>query len=805
MNDELDEPLPPLDRPGVAPLWRLVAVFGLLAGAALLCMVIVLLVALAQQGRQSFVNNMPMAAPPMAFAGGAAVAADDAFDDANPPYPRKQDLRPAGTFPLPGDGEAPAGRAAVPPRREFLQAAARVVWTSAEPEAPDRVLVSPDGANMAYVSGNTLMAGGIGMPQPVGQNNQFIRPAPPFAGPMGAMPAPGGMGAPAQPPHNGPGPHAVLCGWSVDGPVVTWVNDVGQVWQHDMRMPNNQTTHFTNVETAIPLSGEPQRLVLVRRLTRMKVDAPGSRPARDLTEVVVSPPRDAVQNPALVPAGPARWHSPALSPDGKRLALVSDRDQEPGRWRVFVLALDGPGPEPVRPVSPPAARVEGVCWAPDGKALVYARSESPPPADHLSGTPRDACDLYLLDLETKKETRLSRGGGFTSPSVTNDGELFFLAETHQEGAAPAVELVEMKLQAARDFVADQEKLARDRARAWAELADAALKDAGVAANADGAALTAEAMKKIADAFQKDFAAKLKADPPEDRAALDRLRSEVSALDLAPPEQALLVLLFGVVEGEYLRGQQGRSAWHLGPGPLVAAAPVRGENPFGYAFNPFRPLRARDGADKKGGPQSLAEVLYRAEGRPLVLSNDPAAARAALDKLVDADLARGNALLKGGKGDEADRVLLGLTKRHAGNHFLTVQVAALLHEHGRTKALADLLQPLLAQVDVMGAALPRDARLYNLLGVAALEGDTNRAIQAFQNALRCDLKYGPAYLNLAQAYQKASRLADARWCLRRYLKLFPEGELADDARRRLTVAGDVNGPAAGGAAAGGGGP
>src|SRR5262249_22110701 len=119
----------------------------------------------------------------------------------------------------------------------------------------------------------------------------------------------------------------------------------------------------------------------------------------------------------------------ALSPDAKRLAVVAGRaapGQKPARWRVVVLnpddgAVAGTAPEP--------ARCAGACWTPDGKAVVYARSQSPAPADHAPGTAADACDLWLLDLEAKKETRLSRGGGFTSPSVTKNGDLFFLNRT----------------------------------------------------------------------------------------------------------------------------------------------------------------------------------------------------------------------------------------------------------------------------------------------------------------------------------------------------------------------------------------
>ena len=59
-----------------------------------------------------------------------------------------------------------------------------------------------------------------------------------------------------------------------------------------------------------------------------------------------------------------------------------------------------------------------------------------------------------------------------------------------------------------------------------------------------------------------------------------------------------------------------------------------------------------------------------------------------------------------------------------------------------------------------------------------------AMTAFRNALRCNLYFGPAYFNLAQAYEKTNDPAAARLCLRRYLKLMAYGPLADDARRCL---------------------
>jgi tetratricopeptide (TPR) repeat protein len=302
------------------------------------------------------------------------------------------------------------------------------------------------------------------------------------------------------------------------------------------------------------------------------------------------------------------------------------------------------------------------------------------------------------------------------------------------------------------------------------------KDAEVAFAEDRTQLNAASIGKLADAFNKLYAAKFKEDAPATPAALDQERRAVASLSLPAPVRSRLRVVFGAVAGEYIRRHQKGSTWALGAHPVAVNEIVGVETPFGFATNPFQSA-------------SLAEMLYRAEGRATVLSDDAACAKEALGKLTDPDLSRGSDLLTQGKVAEADRVLLDMAKRHGGNFALAVQVGTLLHQHQRTKELAELAKPWLDQLDLQGGGLPRDARLYNLIGIAALESGSDKAVLAFQSALRCDLDFGPAYLNLAQAYTKSGSADQVRQCLRRYLKLFPKGEWAEDARRRLAVEGE----------------
>jgi tetratricopeptide (TPR) repeat protein len=159
--------------------------------------------------------------------------------------------------------------------------------------------------------------------------------------------------------------------------------------------------------------------------------------------------------------------------------------------------------------------------------------------------------------------------------------------------------------------------------------------------------------------------------------------------------------------------------------------------------------------------------------------DLAAGQAAVGKLGDEDFLRGSRLFEEGKPEQAEEVLVAMLGRdaHRNNRYLLLRVARLLLDHGRKAVVVKLTEAALVKDRY-------DAPLYNLLGLAFLEDDTASAVNAFRRALRCDLSFGAAYLNLAQAYERAGQTQAAGQCLRRYLELFPDGPYRDDAVRRL---------------------
>jgi tetratricopeptide (TPR) repeat protein len=524
------------------------------------------------------------------------------------------------------------------------------------------------------------------------------------------------------------------------------------------------------------MPGDSEKLLFVRSRPVPKLELPGMPVTADPTEVVVGDLATRKVVRVLIPSSRSSWRNLIVSPDGKRLALVSTRgheDKHPRLWRVFVLDLQGGEP---KALTPPAKQVSPVSWTPDSKALVYARSQDPLPPDCWEGDgplyTAATLDLYQWDLTASQETRLSRGGGFLSPSVTEDGSLFYVTGS-------PIQLRRMSLADARAFAAKEPALPQRDVDAWTSLIDQVMKEHNVPANADGTILTPPLLAKLVDTFNRVYSDRFRTEPAVTLNGLRRLRRELQSLSFPAAVQEQLTLLVGALEGEYLVRHCG-ARWHLTKGSLVKPAttktPSEAESPFGYVVNPFDTFQ-------REAPES---VLLKTEGRPLVLANNLAAARDAVVALSDPELSRATELLKQNRADDAENTLLKMMEqgRHKNNRRLGLVVGQVLYEHNRKSALQRLMED-------QGKLWPHDARQYNLLGLALLETKPREAIEAFKNALRCDLNFGAAYLNLAQAYERVNDQDSKRLCLHQYLKLRPDGVYADDARQRLAMKEEQN--------------
>ena len=116
---------------------------------------------------------------------------------------------------------------------------------------------------------------------------------------------------------------------------------------------------------------------------------------------------DAVRRAVAEIAGAAGAWCPALSPEGDRVAYVTDRSGIP---RLEVAPLDGGAPEVL---SGPAEEVVSVAWSPDGGLLAYLVSPGGSICAELHVVRPDGSDHRVLAGEDPRATVFA--GGWTGP------------------------------------------------------------------------------------------------------------------------------------------------------------------------------------------------------------------------------------------------------------------------------------------------------------------------------------------------------------------------------------------------------
>jgi tricorn protease len=102
--------------------------------------------------------------------------------------------------------------------------------------------------------------------------------------------------------------------------------------------------------------------------------------------------------------GPARDQNPVYSPDGKRIAFVSDAS---GREEIYIASTDGAGkPEKITDVD---ALKLSFAWSPDSKSIAYVSSDA---------------KLRRYDFDTKRTAELvtARYGNISAPSWSPDAK-----------------------------------------------------------------------------------------------------------------------------------------------------------------------------------------------------------------------------------------------------------------------------------------------------------------------------------------------------------------------------------------------
>jgi len=108
--------------------------------------------------------------------------------------------------------------------------------------------------------------------------------------------------------------------------------------------------------------------------------------------------------------GPFGHEDPAWSPDGQKLALVSD---EGDKQVIYIMNTDGTG---MRPVTAKDGHAIHPSWSPDSREVIYCSS------DDLHPPKKNPAEIYNVNIEANNVVTLISGGINTYPSWSPDGK-----------------------------------------------------------------------------------------------------------------------------------------------------------------------------------------------------------------------------------------------------------------------------------------------------------------------------------------------------------------------------------------------
>ena len=117
------------------------------------------------------------------------------------------------------------------------------------------------------------------------------------------------------------------------------------------------------------------------------------------------------------------WH-PVWSPDGKRIAFMSERDGHVinGRPTPEIYVMDADGGNPQNLTNSPFFKDRSPSWSPDGKRIAFQ-------SDRDKDNPRNP-EIYVMDADGGNQQRLTENRVYDwSPSWSPDGKrIAFMSE-----------------------------------------------------------------------------------------------------------------------------------------------------------------------------------------------------------------------------------------------------------------------------------------------------------------------------------------------------------------------------------------
>ncbi len=129
--------------------------------------------------------------------------------------------------------------------------------------------------------------------------------------------------------------------------------------------------------------------------------------------------KQSVEGKLIEPQGMANLY-PAWSPDGKKIAYVSNKGMDyMSQTSLYLYDLAKKKAKFVK-----GGARSSVSWSPDGKYLAYAKNEK------VNFAGNHYYDLFLLNVKKKKEKRLTRGLRARNPAFSPDGKKLVFVTGH---------------------------------------------------------------------------------------------------------------------------------------------------------------------------------------------------------------------------------------------------------------------------------------------------------------------------------------------------------------------------------------